>query len=291
MLAISIDELAFNNGKMGDTKTWLTDCHDNFRIPKPITYRKTNRSADTPPIEFSGAPRTNILATSSETWLLENVASGDVGGGWLPRFIILRPDAKRKDVSIPAVLDPGKKLHLTNLLAKAERVSIGSEARIDGIEPLIADWYVPAKNRFVAYDPHLGLAFFNRHRTNIIKAAVIFEVSMTGTVHVSEAAWSRAVRLMDEVEKTVAHLMKIGVSPRGNLLQQIEDAILAAGKEGISQNGITRKFQRVVSKDLLDALGTLVTAERVSMSKVETGGRKKTLLTHESFITGGQNGR
>lgn len=56
--------------------------YDEFRHPDDRTYRRTGRTdnkgneLDTPEIHFSEAPRTNILATSSDAWFFEHLHAG-----------------------------------------------------------------------------------------------------------------------------------------------------------------------------------------------------------------------
>jgi hypothetical protein len=73
----------------GAAKMWLTDRYDNREIPDDIRYRRAGRR-DTPPIEFSQAPRLNVIATSSEDWLMTNLEQEDTTGGFLPRFLLIR---------------------------------------------------------------------------------------------------------------------------------------------------------------------------------------------------------
>jgi hypothetical protein len=82
-------ELSVVLKKLGDksfagAKEWLTDLYDNLEIPEAIRYRVTGKKSDTPPIEFSQAPRINILATSSVDWFLSNVSQEDALGGFIP---------------------------------------------------------------------------------------------------------------------------------------------------------------------------------------------------------------
>jgi hypothetical protein len=64
---------ALSDARFGEAKQWLTNCYDSFRKPADIQYRK-GTSQNTPPIEFVGAPRVSILATSSEAWFIDMTA-------------------------------------------------------------------------------------------------------------------------------------------------------------------------------------------------------------------------
>jgi len=72
-------------------KEWLTDRYDNPRVPEAVCYKVTGMAQrDTPPIQFSQAPRTNILATSSEEWFFSSLLEEDSTGGFLPRWLLVR---------------------------------------------------------------------------------------------------------------------------------------------------------------------------------------------------------
>src|SRR4029077_8639311 len=79
-----------NDPRFSGTKEWLTDRYDNLRIPASIEYRNTNKSSNTPPINFVEAPRLNILATSSMEWFIANLQQPDTMGGFVPRWMLVR---------------------------------------------------------------------------------------------------------------------------------------------------------------------------------------------------------
>jgi hypothetical protein len=70
---LSIVLKKFAQSNFGGAKVWVTDRYDNFDVPDAVTYRKTGKK-DTPPIEFGEAPRLNIIGTSSEDWMMTNLA-------------------------------------------------------------------------------------------------------------------------------------------------------------------------------------------------------------------------
>jgi hypothetical protein len=129
-------------------KEWLTDRYDNFKIPAPFRYRKTGKEGDTPPINFERAPRTNILATSSDDWFFRNLAEADSAGGFLARWMIMRGDGDRRDVPIPQTPDAASVPPLALRLKQIGQL-IG-EANLSEIHPLYAQWYRVKKREFEA---------------------------------------------------------------------------------------------------------------------------------------------
>ncbi|PWT91838.1 MAG: hypothetical protein C5B55_07430 [Blastocatellia bacterium] len=103
----------------GGSKEWLTDRYDNYEVPPAIKYRKTGKQdKDTPSIEFSLAPRLNIVATSSEDWLIANLVQEDTTGGFLPRFLLLKLEGNGRIIPIPKRTDPRVRAELVRSVAR-----------------------------------------------------------------------------------------------------------------------------------------------------------------------------
>jgi hypothetical protein len=176
-------------------KEWLTDRYDNFRVPESVTYRATGvAQRDTPAIIFSQAPRTNILATSSEDWFFGSLLTEDSTGGFLPRWLLIRTNNAGRIVPIPRTPDERVVPRLTDHLRRVNELR--GEADFSLIEREYDLWYRATKARF-ASQPNRALAdtYFNRHRIHILKLALVFEVSTSISLRVSASAWERAVEL------------------------------------------------------------------------------------------------
>lgn len=98
-LAVVLRNLRDN--RFAGVKEWLTDRYDNWSTPESIRYRQTGRSQDTPPIEFTEAPRLNIVATSSTDWFIGNLSQDDATGGFVPRWILMQAESPTRLVPIP----------------------------------------------------------------------------------------------------------------------------------------------------------------------------------------------
>src|SRR5437867_1886243 len=113
-----------NDRSFGPAKQWLTDRYDNFRVPDPITYRDVGRrNRNTPPITFSSSPRINILATSSEAWFFNNLLEEDSAGGFVPRWVIVRPADPGKVVPTPRMPDQALLKRLADHLERISKLS------------------------------------------------------------------------------------------------------------------------------------------------------------------------
>ncbi len=271
-----------NEPRLGAVKIWLTDRYDNLKVPPPFRYRKTGKSQDTPPIEFAHAPRINILATSSDDWFFRNLAETDSAGGFLPRWIIVRAEAKDCDVPVPQAPDTPLVTPLAEKLKEIGQLS--GEADLRAILPEYESWYGETKRRFEAQaNPALAMVYFNRHRGHVLKLAVVFEASQTGTLNVSRQAWQRAVEFAGRVEHSIFELLPTGMSAVGYDLQRIEERIKRAGPRGITQNEFTRSYQSMKPHEREQAIHTLIEAGRIHRGSRPTAGRSTIVYLHDSF--------
>jgi hypothetical protein len=268
-------------------KEWLTDRYDNFEIPAPMRYRETGKKSDTPRIEFLRAPRINILATSAEAWFFNNVLESDSMGGFLPRWIPVRIESRRRDIAVPRLPDPAS---LDPLAEKLRQIaSLSGEADLSAIRSSYEQWYTDTKTRFLKH-PNTALsdAYFNRHRNHVLKLAVIFEVSECGTLRVSQRAWKRAVEFMHRVEQSIFRLLPTGMSAQGFLVQRMEEKIKQAAKRGISKNEFTRAFQSMKPRDRDEGVKTLLETGRIRIEEAHSaarGGRTKIIYLHEDYAS------
>jgi hypothetical protein len=272
-----------NEPRFTSAKEWLTDRYDNLEIPAPWRYRTGKRG--TPPIEFGKAPRTNILATSSDAWFFGNLAESDSLGGFLPRWMLVRVEGERRDVPVPKRPDPALVVPLAARLQAIAHLS--GEADLSAIMPLYEKWYIDTKTRFLCHsNTALAESYFNRHKQNVLKLAVIFEASGSATLKVSAGSWGRAVEFMSRVEESTVKLLDTGMTALGFQLKRVEDRIRQAGKDGLSQNDFTRAFQSADPRDRDGWIKTLTAAGRVNAEVVSTGGRQKTVYVHANFRQG-----
>jgi hypothetical protein len=280
---LSVALKTLNDPKFGGVKEWTTDRYDNLRAPEPIVYRKTGKKSDTPPIIFGEAPRINILATSSSDWFINNLDQADTLGGFIPRW--LPKDIGKSERVIPKPLAPDANL----LPALAEKLR--SIAKLEGysdlsaVEDAYGEWYTAAKQRF-GQQPNTSLAdpFFHRLRNELLKLAVIFEVSQSGTIVVTPEAFGRAVAAVSQAEETIFKLLPSGMTREGSEVERIAEKIRQAGRNGISRSELTRAFQHVKQKDRDERLRTLVEVGRIREITRQTAGRSVKVYFHDHYF-------
>jgi len=273
----------FADPRFGGAKEWLTDRYDNFNLPASIGYRITGKQSDTPPIVFSQAPRLNICATSSADWFVSNLAQEDTTGGFVPRWLIVNLEDPGRLISKPQKPDQALIKPLAGHLKSATQLK--GIADLTGVEAEYDDWYREAHHRFINQpNRSLAMPFFNRLRTHVLKLAVIFEVSRSLKLRVSNASMKRAIDTAFKVEQTIFELLPTGMNREGSEVDRMADRVKAAGREGLSRSDLTRAFQYIKSNEREGRLRTLVDAEVVFPFNRPTSGRTRLVLVHNDFL-------
>jgi hypothetical protein len=276
-----------NDARFGSLKQWLTDRYDNFELPDSRKYRKYGKKKPTPPIEFDRAPRINILATSSEDWFFNNLDFSDSAGGFIPRWLLVRASGKRRCIPTPRLPEPAKRDGLVGHLSAIDKLR--GEADLSAILPLYEAWYEPTSRRFENQaNSGLAGAYFNRHRVQILKLAVVYEVAQSHSLKVTEQAWHRANSTAKELERVIFDMLGTGMSKYGYKLKKAEERIRDAGPDGLLQSEFTRAFQHDQTWEREGWLKTLEQAGSVITSQRVTSGRTATVLVHHDFLAGRQ---
>jgi hypothetical protein len=280
---LSIALRTLNDPKFAGVKEWITDRYDNHRIPQSVTYRKTGKKSDTPPIVFNEAPRLNILATSSSDWFLNSLEQADTTGGFIPRWLPKR--VGKSDRLIPKPQSPNRELLpvLGDELASISKLQ--GDADLSQVERLYEEWYRKASPRFEG-QPNSALAvpFFNRLRGEVLKLAVIFQVSQSGTLKVTEQALKRAIAVVSEAEETIVEFLPSGMSREGAEVEKIAERIRSAGPAGMPRSALTKAFQHLRKRDREERLATLMESLKIHSFGVQTAGRTGQLFVHEDHL-------
>jgi hypothetical protein len=269
----------------GGVKEWLTDRYDNQHVPDGITYRQTGKKRDTPPIIFNEAPRTNILATSSSDWFINSLEQEDTTGGFIPRWLLKQIGKSERLIPKPIAPDPTLLPVLGDQLALIAELK--GKADLSKVEQLYSDWYCATYRKFEE-QPNSALAvpFFNRLRGELLKLAVIFEASQSGTLQVTQQAFDRAAAAASDAEETIFTLIPTGMSREGSEVEKMSEKIRSAGPEGITQSELTRSFQGWKPWERAQRLQTLLESARVHYLTEPTKGRNCTRYVHQEHYAG-----
>ena len=279
-ISIALKKLAQSN--FGGAKEWLTDQYDNYTVPDAITYRKTGRK-DTPSIEFTEAPRLNIIATSSEDWLMTNLMQEDTTGGFLPRFLLLRLEGGERIVPTPRKTDPRLMYELADDLTYINTIR-GEVTLSKEVTVVYERWYRKALQRFLAQaNPSLARPFFNRLRIQVLKLAVIHEVAESYTLNVSVESMEKAISTAAKIEETIFALLPTGMNREGAELMKMERRIREGEIDGVSQSVLTRAFQSTLKTERTQRIQTLCQGGAVVAFRRNTGGRAAIIYVHADF--------
>jgi hypothetical protein len=274
---------AFGNANFGGVKEWVTDRFDNWNIPDAIQYRRTGKSGDTPPIVFTHAPRLNLLATSSFDWFVGSLSEQDSTGGFVPRWLIFQLGEPTKLVAVPKETDHRFIAPLAARLAQARELE--GEADFNWVIEMYESWYEEARERFASQSNRaLAMPFFRRLRTNILKLAVVYEVSQSGDIVVTPDAMVRAIETSNKLEQSIFGLLPTGMSQEGSLVDRIAARIMAAGPEGLSQSELTRAFQSWRGSDREGRIQTLIQSGTVHRFLRLTAGRNALIYVHQDHM-------
>lgn len=271
-----------NEARFAGLKEWLTDRYDDLAIPEARRYRATGKNSDTPPIEFTCAPRINILATSSEAWFFNNLTEEDSAGGFLPRWLLIRSPGRTRSVPTPVALDRTKEAALAACLRSIAQLK--GSASIGHVQSLYDEWYSQAQLRFEAQPNRvLASAYFNRHRVHTLKLAVVYEAASSQTLEVKEVAWQRAVAMAASLEATIFSLLDTGMSAAGYAITQMEERIRAAGPLGLPRSLFTKAFQSVPQYEREAQIRTLLDSETIREEIRPTAGRSAKVYVHRVY--------
>ena len=271
----------FNDGLFSGLREWFTGCYDSLEIPPDITYRTHDNkpSADTPPILFTAAPRLNILATSARDWFTTNLKVEDTTVGFTPRWTIVQLPDSGRIIPKPQKANANMESWLAEFLRRAANMS-GNRADLSEVENLYDQWYRHAKPRMKG---PLEEPFFNRLRAQVLKFAVLFEVSRSLSLRVSPVAMGHALSLAICLEENLKQLVKTGSSREAGEISRMENFVKKADVEGCSLSEFVTEFRNMDARNRDAHLRTLVDGGSVVRFRRTGKGRPTTILVYKDF--------
>lgn len=280
----SVVAKTLNDSRFGGVKEWLTDRYDNLRQPESIVYRQTGKKTDTPSIHFQRAPRINILTSSSEDWFVSNLEPSDVTGGFIPRFDLVRLPRSNRLIPKPQVPDSKRIGPLAQQLQAISQLP-GNGRFTPQADKLYEQWYRDASLRFDSQpNPGLATPFFNRLRGQVLKLAVVFEVSQFCSLNVSESAMQRAINAALEIERTVFELLPTSMSREGSEVEKMAKLIRNAGSAGMLHSKLTLAYKHWKSREREERLRTLTDSRTVRCFQRQTRGRTAKVYVHKDHV-------
>jgi len=215
-------------------------------------------------------------------WFIANLQQPDTLGGFVPRWLLVRLGRSARLLPKPLPLDREK------IQALGKRLKVISElkgdADLSAVEERYDRWYRETHARFQAQpNKALGMPFFSRLRGMVLKLAVIYEVSESCTLVVSERAMQRAIEVARSVEKTIFEILPTGMTREGSEIEKIAELVRDAQVVGVSQSQVTLAFKHWKGLDRKQRLETLKEAATIVAFTRVTVGRPATILVHTDY--------
>jgi hypothetical protein len=269
---------------MATVKQWITNLYDETTLPPTKVYRKVPGKENTPAIEFTKAPRTTFLGTSSYEWLLPNLSRVDASGGFLARWmIVFAPDIKKR-IAFPKESD---KALLVPLARRLKRISeMEGSADLSQVVEMYEQWYHQTADRFGDQKNRaLAEAFCNRHRDHVLKLAVVFEMSQSGSLQATPRAMKRAIHYAAQMEEGLFKLLETGLDAEGYAVTEMTNCIRQAGNEGLHLSDLTKSYKNVDASLRHKRIQTMTQTGDVRRFTRSTPGRVATILVHREYET------
>jgi hypothetical protein len=264
-------------------KPWITDLYDETTPPATKIYRKIPDREGTPPIEFKVAPRTTFVATSSFEWLMQNLTRVDSTGGFLARWMQLHVTQKNKTIPIPRPSDK----NLIPALAKRLRqvAELEGTADLSAVKEMYIQWYEDTAKRFERQpNQEIAQAYWNRHRDHLLKLAVLFEMSRTGTLKISVLSVKRAITYAARIEASLFEIFPTGFEREGYEQARMLQYVGRTAAQGTHWSDFTREFKNMDAGQRVKRLRTLIEGKDLYRFYRTTTGRPAWILVHRDYV-------
>ncbi len=195
-----------NKSYMAGTKEFLTDAFDCPKYLKKKLVKKDVIGIENPYI--------NIMTATSMIWFVNNISEGDIMGGFLGRFIYVPSLPSDKDKWYPKAQKPDVKIK-NDLVLKLKEISKlkGEVTFPPEAEELHIDWLKSHESDLENIPDSKGISgFYGRLADYLLKFSLLFEISNTGSLIVSENSIKRAIQLVETLKDSVNDVLDKHVS-------------------------------------------------------------------------------
>ena len=252
----------------GGLKELLTSGFDDC-LPERILTKSTGEIV--PQIDFI-----NIFAASTSEWITHNLPEYDLRSGFLARFLMIyaEPTEKCYPFRKQANADLEDKIvECLKILRKQEpgEIVISKDARL-----LYVDWYAKDKKRMLNYEPDT-VALFSRHRDYVKKLAALFQLAENCSEEIDVSNMKRAIEMIEVIRRQARYLVneKLFINKNVELQNRLRELI--GNKPGITKTEISRSNRSWDSKEVGDALGSLIEMDVIYPDRMNTSGRPTTI--------------
>jgi hypothetical protein len=267
------------------TQEFITNLFDETELPDSKHYRDTGdpKKPGTPSIEYTSAPRTTFLATSSLSWFFSAVTKDNVSGGFIPRWIPMIVTDPDRSVPIPAAPDRARMGPLVEKLKQIAEVS--GEMDFSLVEEDYKDWYESTHQRFQSHPQRaFAMPFWRRLRNHTLKLATVYELSTSASLKVSPESMKRAIDTARIIEHNIYELVRSSFSSEGVESQNLENYIRDGEANGRSQTEVMQFLRGEKRPEALNRIAMLVDSGIAHWFERKTQGRSAMILVHADHL-------
>jgi hypothetical protein len=220
----------------------------------------------------------SILGASTVDWLNKNMSQDQSEGGFWPRFLFWPARERKPLMEIPPEPDDLKKNTLVYQLKELEGVA-GKVILTDPAEALYRSWC--RKSDQSAMRHPLGPSFIkylSRMQSYAIKIAMLFEVSETKGLDISEVAMQKALALVDWLVDELAYMFVHDIAADRRMAKEQQLMRVVRDRPGITKRDALRAMH-IPAKEFDGLVDSLKAKEYVEvLTKKGTTGRPSIVL-------------
>jgi hypothetical protein len=253
MTAYSSELATFLTSSGMDMVSFLTDIYDS-----PHEWSHQTKMGGTNKIK---APYLNFIAATTPDWIAKAMPMDTVGIGLTSRMVYVYQDTPRIKDPFPELSEDQIKLqqmlvHDLNFIA-----SLNGEFRLaPEAKEIYTEWYkARLANPNPTNDNRLN-GYFERKPMHLLKIAMVVSAATKDELVLTQFDIESALQLLSEVEDKMPKVFaNVGKNPLAADTDEVEEAILAAGPQGLSYGDLTGRFKHSLRKDeLAEVLESLV---------------------------------
>jgi len=217
----------------------------------------------------------NIITATTIHWFIDRITETDTMGGFLGRFIYM--PCKQEDKNGWYYIPQKEPVNLTNMILKdlKDISKIKGEFEIsDEARTILIKWLRRHEDELEQVDDSKGIiGFYARLSDYLLKFAMLYEISGSRSLTISEQSILRAIKLVNQLKQSLNELMSnhIAFTKEAKDNQRIMNLIK---EEGTIKRSKLLNNSGMSAKQLNEVLATLLQSERIESTYIESKTRK-----------------
>ena len=250
-------------------KEFLTEAYD---CPEQLNKRLSGKEYSIANIYL------NIITATTLHWFIDRITEADTLGGFLGRFIYM--PCTKDDKNGWYYMPQNEPINESNMLLKSinEISKIKGEFTIsEDAKTLLIKWLRRHEDELEALDDSKGImGFYARLSDYLLKFAMLYEISASRKLLISESSLMRAIKLVNQLKLSLNELMSnhIAFTQEAKDMQKVLNII--KDNEQIPR-GLLLRNSNMTSKQLDEVIRTLEQSGRIKSYFVNEG-KKRTLV-------------